>query len=170
MNSNDYNSLHEHNDTYEYSELGEEYIGALRGGCISAIGLAVTIAVVILTLFLFTGCKHIEYVAVPQLHTDTLYIHQQQRDSIYLHDSTFVNAGGDTVLIEKWHTRYIEKLRTDTLRLVVRDSVAYPIIKEKIVEVEKPTPLFIKILIVIGWLTLVAFVIWGAIKIRKYLP
>ena len=37
-----------------------------------------------------------------------------QRDSIYLHDSIFVRIRADTVYLEKWHTRYRDRLVTKT--------------------------------------------------------
>ena len=37
--------------------------------------------------------------------TDTDYITKQQRDSFYLHDSIHIKERGDTVWIERWHTR-----------------------------------------------------------------
>lgn len=189
MNSNDYNSLHEHNDTYDYSELGEEYIGALRGGCISAIGLAVTIGVVILTLFLFTGCKHVEYVSVPEVrtehhwHTDTL----ERVDSVIDHQQTIIREVDSAMMAQfgiqlkkaerAWLIqndrlqREIDHLRQVTQQAdTIRDTIPVPYPVEKRVEVEKPLSLFTKILIVIGWLTLMAFVIWCAVKLKKYLP
>ena len=80
-----------------------------------------------LLAWLFLGCKSVEYVAVPQLHTDTVMITQHQRDSIYLHDSTFVEVKGDTLRITKWRTKYVEKLVHDTIYKSKVDSIPYPV-------------------------------------------
>ena len=82
------------------------------------------------------SCKTKEYVPVVEHHTDTLRVVQHHRDSIYLHDSTFVReyVQGDTVRIvtEMWHTKYRDRLKTDTLYRSRTDSVPvpYPVVKE----------------------------------------
>lgn len=82
------------------------------------------------------GCKTKEYVTVTEHHTDTLRVVQHHRDSIYLHDSTFVREyiQGDTVRIvtEMWHTKFRDRLKTDTIYRSRTDSVPvpYPVVKE----------------------------------------
>lgn len=82
------------------------------------------------------SCKTKEYVPVVEHHTDTLRLVQHHRDSIYLHDSTFVREyiQGDTVRIvtEMWHTKYRDRLKTDTIYRSRTDSVPvpYPVVKE----------------------------------------
>lgn len=101
-------------------------------------GCSGTLALIVcLIILLLTGCKHIEYVSVPELHTDTLYINKTEHDSIYVKDSIYIHewSKGDTVYIEqlRWQTKWREKLRTDTIRESRVDSVAvpYPVIKTK---------------------------------------
>ena len=104
------------------------------------------IVVMILSAVVMVSCKTKEYVTVPVHHTDTLRVVQHHRDSIYLHDSTFVREyiQGDTVRIvtEMWHTKYRDRLKTDTLYRSRTDSVPipYPVIKE----VKKPLNFFEK--------------------------
>ena len=158
------------NEDFVYTEENEDLTGAIRCGCISLVGFVAAVLMAAIMLMLFTGCKHVEYVTVPERHTDTLYVHQTMRDSIYLHDSTFVRVGGDTVLIERWRTQYRDRWRTDTLRQVRTDSVAYPVIVEKKVEVAKEPSMFQKLLMGIGWLTLTVLLCMAFIKLKKYLP
>lgn len=42
-----------------------------------------------------------------------------QRDSIYLRDSVFVRIRADTVYLEKWHTRWRDRIvqHTDTIQV-----------------------------------------------------
>jgi hypothetical protein len=96
----------------------EEYRRAWRN-------LIIIIVVIALAMWL-TSCKSVQYVPVPEYHNDTTYITKQQRDSIYLHDSISVKEKGDTVLIEKWRTKYVERMRIDTLFFHNVDSVAVP--------------------------------------------
>ena len=115
------------------------------------------------------GCKTKEYVTVPVLHTDTLRVVQHHRDSIYLHDSTFVReyVQGDTVRVvtEMWHTRFRDRLKTDTIYRSRTDSVPvpYPVIKE----VKKPLTLIEKGLMGTGIAALTAILIFFFIHFKK---
>ena len=93
------------------------------------------IAILIIASWLM-GCKSVKYVTVPEYHTDTLRETRNIRDSIYLHDSIHVKELGDTVWIERWHTSYRDRLKTDTVYHSRVDSVPFPVEVEK--EVAKP--------------------------------
>ena len=118
------------------------------------------------------GCKTKEYVPIVEHHTDTLRLVQHHRDSIYLHDSTFVREyiQGDTVRIvtEMWHTKYRDRLKTDTLYRSRTDSVPvpYPVIKE----VKKPLNFFEKAMMGTGIASIVGLLFYFFLYIRKRLP
>ena len=78
-------------------------------------------------LVLLTACTTTKYVTVPVTHTDTLYVATHQRDSINVHDSIYIKDRDDTVWIERWHTKYVERLRTDTLIEHQTDTVSVPV-------------------------------------------
>lgn len=91
----------------------------------------------LLALFLMTmcsSCTTTKYVTVPEYHTDTLIQTQVLKDSVWLHDSTFIREKGDTVLIERWHTQYKLRELHDTTYVSKTDSIPYP------VEVTKEVP------------------------------
>lgn len=94
----------------------------------------ITLLVAVLLCALLSGCTTTKYVPVPEYHTDTLRISHNTRDSIYVHDSTYIKEKGDTIMIEKWHTQYRDRWRTDTVYQSKRDSIPYP------VEVVKEVP------------------------------
>ena len=123
-----------------------------------------------LVCVLLTGCKTVEYVPVTVVehHTDSIYFTQVQRDSIWMHDSIMVSEKGDTVRIEKWHTKYIEKQVHDTTYVAKHDSIPVPY--EVIKEVAKPLSKTEKGLMLIGILSLLAFLIFCAWKIKRFLP
>lgn len=89
-----------------------------------------------LTAFLLAGCVSTKYVPVETVRTE--YITKSdtfiKHDSILHKDSVFVYMKGDTVWLEKWHTRYIERLQkqivTDTLIRCDTISVPYPVEKD----------------------------------------
>ena len=80
----------------------------------------------LMVLLFLTSCKHTEYVTVERVKTDTTYINKVQRDSVLLHDSIHVKEKGDTVWIERWHTRWENHLTHDTLYQYRVDSVPVP--------------------------------------------
>lgn len=92
------------------------------------------VAVVLVVVFAFSSCTTTKFVEVEKVVKDTTYITKQQRDSVWLHDSVFVALTGDTVRIEKWHTKFVERLRTDTVYRSRIDSVPVPYPVEKYIE------------------------------------
>ena len=117
------------------------------------------------------GCKTRE-VVVTEHHTDTLRLVQHHRDSIYLHDSTFVREyiQGDTVRIvtEMWHTKFRDVVKTDTLYRSRTDSVPvpYPVTKE----VKKPLNFFEKAMMGTGIASIVGLLFYFFILFKKRLP
>ena len=92
--------------------------------------------VFLMLLAWLTSCTTTKYVEVERIRTDTTYITKWQRDSIWLHDSIHVKEKGDTVLVEKWHTKYVEKQVHDTTYVATHDTIPqpYPIETVKLVE------------------------------------
>lgn len=86
-------------------------------------------------LMLLSGCTTTRYVPVPSVNFDSVYVDRWLRDSVYLHDSVFVNlhSKGDTVFVDKVVTKYKykDRLRYDTVSVVRVDSVQVPYPVEK---------------------------------------
>ena len=114
----------------------EDYDEDTLNGCLTGM---MRIALIVVALVWLCSCKSVQYVEVPVVKIDTVYQSKTQHDSIWMHDSIYVHEyiKGDTVFMEriKWHTKYIEKLRTDTMIETKIDSVAVPYPVE--VKVEK---------------------------------
>jgi hypothetical protein len=79
----------------------------------------------------FSSCTRTVYVPQTSIQRDSIYLTQYKRDSIYLHDSVFIRMQSDTLRIEKWHTKYIEKVNTDTLYIERTDTLRVPYPVEK---------------------------------------
>jgi uncharacterized protein YcfL len=130
---------------------------------------------VILVAVLMAGCKTKErVVTVEKVRTDTTYITKHQRDSVWLHDSIHVTEKGDTIRIERWHTKYIEKATHDTLYQHKTDSVPVPYPVEKLVERElswwQQTRMHLgEALLALAGIAVVVFVIKRKIKGQKLL-
>ena len=81
---------------------------------------------VLVALSLLASCTTTKYVEVERVMYDTTYITKWQKDSVWLHDSVLVKDRGDTVLIEKWHTEWRDRLRVDTLYKATHDTIPQP--------------------------------------------
>lgn len=96
-------------------------------GCFSYI---IGILVGLMAAVLLAGCTTTKYVTVPEVHHDTVRVTQQQRDSIYLHDSIFVQTltRGDTVFLttDRWHTLYRDRWSHDTVYQSRTDTIPKP--------------------------------------------
>lgn len=105
-------------------------------GCLNGLMKVGVIIILLVSAICLGGCKSVEYVPVPEVHTDTLYISKTKHDSIYVKDSIYVHewVKGDTVYIEqlRWQTKWRERLRTDTIRESRVDSVAVPYPVERV--------------------------------------
>jgi hypothetical protein len=105
------------------------------GGSLKACGWSLIGIILLLMATLFTSCKTIQYVPVPEYHHDSIYITKVQHDSIFQHDSVYVKeyTKGDTVYLEttKWQTKYKEVYLCDTMFVEKTDSVRVPYPIEK---------------------------------------
>jgi hypothetical protein len=89
------------------------------------------IASSLLLLILLVGCKSIRYVPVETTKTDSIYVSNVERDSIYLLDSIYIREKNDTVYLERWRVKYVERLSRDTLWKERVDSIRVPYPVEK---------------------------------------
>ena len=145
---------------------------AFRCGCYSALMYVAAIIVAMLICALFGSCKSVEYVFVPQTHTDTLIVTKLQHDSIYINDSTVITEKGDTVTIEKWHTKYVEKQVHDTTYVSKTDTIPqpYPVEKEVPAELTWWQQTRLHIANILLWALLIfSFIKWGIPFIKKLL-
>ena len=174
----DYNNPNEmwrHNGYDPYKGLSDEE--RLKAGCLQLAGIISGFIAALLICALFSSCTTTKYVPVPEYHTDTVRIVQHQRDSIYLSDSIYISdfVRSDTVYktIERWRTKYIERLSHDTIYQSKRDSIPYP------VEVTKEVPAKLTwwqqtrlhlANILLYLILIVAVIYFGRRHLKKYLP
>lgn len=85
---------------------------------------------------LLTSCKSVEYIKVPEYHTEykTKIDTFIQKDSCVIKDSVYIHAKGDTIWYERWHTQYVdrwkERIKVDTLMRTDSVAVPYPVEKK----------------------------------------
>lgn len=128
-----------------------------KKGCIGVLVWMLLIFICGMILIAFGSCRSIKYVPIETIKHDSIYITQHQKDSIYIHDSIYQKEKGDTVLIEKWHTKYIEKQVRDTLIQIQRDTIPQPYPME--VEVPAQLSWWQKTRMHIGEITIIALLV-----------
>lgn len=136
-----------------------------RNGCGRTLLYGCILALVVLCL---CACKT-KYVPVETIKTEYIVKHDSVtlRDSIWAHDSIYVEKNGDTLLVEKWRTKYELRYR-DVLRVdsfIKTDSIQVPIpVERKLSSFEKfcidygKITLGVSIAAVIG--LIIAIILW----------
>jgi hypothetical protein len=109
-------------------------------------------------------------VPVIEHKTDTVYQNKVKHDSIWQHDSVQIMIKGDSVTIDRWHTKYVSKEVHDTTYISKTDSVPVPYPVEKLVPAELTT--WQKLRINIGTFMIFATLLFavGWLLKRKFLP
>lgn len=116
----------------------------------------------ILTFFLltiFVNCKTVRYVPVEQVHRDTTYIRQVERDSVHERDSIYIYRDADTVYSTRTRTIYRDRVRRDTLYFARCDTVA------KVVEVERELSKIQRIKLALGEVMLLVIVVAAGVAV-----
>ena len=125
----------------------------------------------LLVCLLLASCRTVKYVPVPSVSVDSVYVDRWLRDSVYLHDSVFVNqySKGDTVYVDKVVTKYKykDRWRYDTVAIVRVDSVQVPYPVEKDLSWWEETRMH-SFPILVAIVAVLAFIIaWLVKKLKK---
>ena len=122
---------------------------------------------ILLGAILLSSCKQLEKIVEKPVYIhDTLTQQTFIHDSIYKHDSTFVLVKGDTVYIDRTHTKYRYKLIHDTTSVV--KEIPVEVTTTEIKEVEKPLKWWKTGFIFVGVVSLVVLIGYIVVKlIRK---
>lgn len=114
-------------------------------------------------LLLLVSCRTVrveEPVIVERIQHDTIRVADVRSDSIYLKDSIYIHAIGDTIYRDRWRTKYVErKVRYDSI-VSVHDTIPVITTITKI-EKERFTPWYMKALAFLGALTLITTFLIG---------
>ena len=127
--------------------------------------LLIGIGLAVVAMLLLCSCTTTKVVTVENVRNDTTFITKQKRDSIWLHDSIHVKERGDTMLIERWHTKYIERVTHDTTYVATHDTIPQPF--EVIKMVEKELNWFQKAFMTVGMVAIIALLIAVAMWLKK---
>ena len=117
-------------------------------------------------LSLIAGCKsHERVVVVETVRADTLRLSHNIRDSVWLHDSIYIRDKGDTMWIERWHTRWRDRTVHDTTYISKTDSVPVPYPVE--VKVPRELSWWQRLRMHAGGVALSLLAIWFGVQIWK---
>lgn len=109
-----------------------------RNGCV---GVLLWMLIILLAGFVLIGlgaCRSVRYIPVESVRHDSVVSILHHRDSIYQHDSVYINEKSDTVLIERWHTRWRDRVSHDTLYINNVDTIRIPVpVERKLTKAER---------------------------------
>lgn len=118
---------------------------------------SVVAAALICLVVTAVSCRTVKTIEVPVPVHDTTYLTKTERDSVFVEHSTTYYVKGDTVYNTKVVTKYVERLKTDTLRVYVEKPIE--IVKTETKTVDKPLNWLQKTLIGCGVLFLLSIII-----------
>ena len=126
------------------------------------------IALMALAMFSCKGNERIVEVPVTKIeYKDRV---KEKVDSVYIHDSTYMYVGGDTVYLYKYRNVYRDKILRDTVSVVRVDSIAVPYpVERKLTFWEKAQMNILKVFVVVVCFALLfwlAKIVWHRIRSR----
>ncbi|MCH5328524.1 MAG: hypothetical protein J1E02_05855 [Coprobacter sp.] len=117
-------------------------------------------------LHLHTGCRTTRTTPLPTPeHHNREYARQQQTDTLILHDSIYVEQRGDTLRIEKYHIRWRQHIRHDSIHITDTLRIPYPV--EVTRTVGRPLSRWQRIIQSVGYLTLTAAALCLLRRLRR---
>ena len=102
-----------------------------RNGCV---GVLLWMLIILLAGFVLIGlgaCRSVRYIPVESVRHDSVVTILRHRDSIYRQDSVYIKEKADTLLIERWHTRWRDRVSHDTLYMSKTDTIRIPVPVER---------------------------------------
>lgn len=109
-----------------------------RNGCV---GVLLWMLIILFAGFVLIGlgaCRSVRYIPVESVRHDSVVTILHHRDSIYQHDSVYIKEKADTVLIERWHTRWRDRVSHDTLYMSKTDTIRIPVpVERKLTKAER---------------------------------
>ena len=146
----------------------------LAAGCFQLGCYALAFILGLLLCWVFSGCSTPKQLTTTANHTttDTIYKTKVERDSIFRHDSIFVNVyqRGDTIFKEhtRWLTRWRDRLLIDTVYQSRTDTLTE--YREVVKEVPRKKSWFERTMFSVGIIALMALALFLAMKIKRHLP
>lgn len=106
-------------------------------GCLIALWMLAVLMVGFILIGL-GACRSVRYIPVESVTHDSVVTILYQRDSVYQHDSVYIKEKADTVLIERWHTRWRDRVSHDTLYMSKTDTIRVPVpVERKLTKAER---------------------------------
>ena len=101
---------------------------------------------------------------VKEMHTDTVYVTSLQYDSIYIYNDKTLDRTKDTVYLRELSTEYRYKLLRDTLRIIERDSISYPVTVTKAREARKPPSRLVELARAVFIVVIASLALWVVMR------
>ena len=122
--------------------------------------------VILILLALLSGCKSLPSRSVERITRDTVYIHNQRLDSVYVYQDRSIDRSQDTVYLQESWVEQHYRLIHDTLRVCQVDTI--PVVRTvEVVKPERYVPWYVMLLSWLGIIWLVLLIAKLRIHIQK---
>lgn len=109
-----------------------------RNGCLGIMAWMFILLVAGFVLIGLGACRSVRYIPVESVRHDSVVTILYHRDSIYQHDSVYIKEKADTLLIERWHTRWRDRVSHDTMYISKTDTIRVPVpVERKLTKAER---------------------------------
>lgn len=121
-----------------YSHSFGYMMGKERSAYIGCFYSLVGIILLLVAVLVFGACRSVRYVPIESVRHDSVVTILHHRDSVYQHDSVYIKEKADTLLIERWHTRWRDRVSHDTLYMSKTDTIRIPVpVERKLTKAER---------------------------------
>lgn len=119
----------------------------------------------LITLLILTSCKPTERIITNTEYKDRVeYRDRLQRDSIYVQDSIHIREKGDTIWIETFKFKYVDKLLRDTVSIadtVRTETVNTEYVRTNVIYWYQKYPMYL------GYLAIILLAVYVGLKLKK---
>ena len=149
-----------HNKMFIMKQTDDNNINPSNAFCV----ITLLIILMIALMGMMSCSTHRVVEQVKEMHTDTVYVTSLQYDSIYIYNDKTLDRTKDTVYLREYSTEYRYKLLHDTLRIIERDSIPYPVNVTKERENKKPLSRLAELAGVLFISVISALALWVALR------
>ena len=149
-----------HNKMFIMKQTDDNNINPSNAFCV--ITLLIILMIALMGLMSCSSQRNVEQ--VKEMHTDTVYVTSLQYDSIYIYNDKTLDRTKDTVYLRELSTEYRYKLLRDTLRIIERDSIPYPVTVTKAREARKPPSRLVELARAVFIVVIASLALWVVMR------
>lgn len=116
------------------------------------------------------GCSSTRQLTTQLVHdvrVDTVYMTNQQYDSIYIYKDRITDRSKDTIYLKEVSVEYRYKLLRDTVKVIQRDSIPYEVTIVETKEITRPLTWYDHLTHLTFWFVIDSLISYIFLKLRR---